>query len=83
MSIKLTLEIEKSVINKAKIYAKVKQKSLSELIETYLKELISEESFSSEKPSFGINKLRGSFKAPKGFNYKKELIGKLTEKYID
>ena len=42
MSIKLTLEIEKSVINKAKIYAKVKQKSLSELIETYLKELISE-----------------------------------------
>lgn len=36
MNSKLTLAIKKSVINQAKLYAKNKGKSLSEIVENYL-----------------------------------------------
>ena len=39
MNTKLTLTIEQSVIEKAKKYAKNKERSLSDLIENYLKSL--------------------------------------------
>lgn len=42
MNTKLTLTIERSVIEKAKKYAKDKERSLSNLIENYLKALTKE-----------------------------------------
>ncbi len=42
MSIKLTLTIEKTVIEKAKDYAKKSGRSLSDLIESYLQRLITD-----------------------------------------
>ena len=43
MNTKLTLTIEQSVIEKAKKYAKNKERSLSDLIENYLKSLTNSE----------------------------------------
>jgi len=51
MNTKLTLSIEKSVIEKAKLYAKKSGRSLSDLIESYLERLIrSSEELAEEVP---------------------------------
>jgi len=82
MNTKLTLTIEQSVIDKAKQYAKGKGQSLSNIIENYLK-VITKEGAKSEKEITPIVKsLRGSFKAPLDFDYKKELTKSLSKKYL-
>jgi len=81
MNTKLTLTIEQSIIEKAKIYAKDKGRSLSDIIENYLKAITTEKE-TSEDISPLISSLRGSFKAPESFDYKKELSKGLSEKYL-
>jgi len=80
MRTKLTLTIEQDVIKVAKIYAKEKGKSLSELIENYLKILTIKMS-SDVKLSPRVKKLKGSIKLPIGFDYKKALAEELSKKY--
>ncbi|MDT0650408.1 DUF6364 family protein [Autumnicola edwardsiae] len=83
MNTKLTLTIEKEVINRAKEYAKEKNRSLSDIIENYLKALTTEEQKKEERKLNPVVKsLRGSFKAPKKLNYKKELRDRLEDKYL-
>ncbi len=81
MNTKLTLTIEQSIIEKAKTYAKGKGRSLSDIIENYLKAITREQNV-IEDVSPVINSLRGSFKAPETFDYKKELSKGLSEKYM-
>ena len=81
MNTKLTLTIEQSIIEKAKAYAKGKGRSLSDIIENYLK-IITKELEVSEEISPLVKSLRGSFKAPENFDYKKELSKELSEKYM-
>ena len=81
MNTKLTLTIEQSVIEKAKSYAKQKGRSLSDIIENYLKAITTEQR-TTEDISPLVNLLRGSFKAPENFDYKKELSKGLSEKYM-
>jgi len=81
MNTKLTLTIEQSIIEKAKSYAKEKGRSLSDIIENYLK-AITREQRAIEDFSPLVNSLRGSFKAPENFDYKKELSQGLSEKYM-
>lgn len=81
MNAKLTLTIEQSVIEKAKAYAKEKERSLSDLIENYLR-TITREQDSSVDLSPLTKSLLGSFKAPENFDYKTELSKGLTEKYL-
>jgi len=81
MNTKLTLTIEQSIIEKAKLYAKDKGRSLSDIIENYLKVITTEQRI-VEDISPLVNSLRGSFKAPKSFDYKKELTKGLSEKYL-
>ncbi len=81
MNTKLTLTIEKSIIERAKIYAKGKGRSLSEIIENYLKAITTEQRI-AEDISPLVNSLRGSFKSPESFDYKKELSKGLSEKYM-
>ncbi len=83
MITKLTLTIEKSVIEKAKKYAKEKERSLSEIIENYLK-AITEDKKEQEEIELTplVKSLKGSFKAPSDFNYKEELAKALSEKYL-
>ena len=81
MNSKLTLTIEQSVIEKAKLYAKKKGRSLSDIVENYLKAVTAEEQ-KDKKTSPIVNSLRGSFKAPESFDYKRELSDALYKKYV-
>lgn len=83
MNTKLTLTIEQSVIEKAKKYARKKERSLSDLIENYLKVLTKDEEPRNENElSPTVKALKGSFKMPKDFDYKKVLTDRLSEKYL-
>jgi Family of unknown function (DUF6364) len=80
MTTKLTLSIDDQVIESAKKYARGKGKSLSGIVENYLK------SISSTKPgareiSPKIKKLMGSIHLPKNFDYKSELGKEMSKKY--
>lgn len=81
MNTKLTLTIEQSVIERAKKYAKEKGRSLSDIIENYLKSITAEQRVSDDMSPL-INSLRGSFKAPESFDYKEELSKELSKKYM-
>jgi len=82
MNTKLTLTIEQKVVSKAKVYAKRKGHSLSDIIENYLK-VVTQDGLKSDIEMTPIVKsLRGSFKAPSDFNYKKELSKSLSKKYM-
>jgi hypothetical protein len=81
MNTKLTLTIEQPVIERAKAYAKEKGRSLSDIIENYLKAITMEQRESDTKITPLVRSLMGSFKAPVDFDYKKELSKRLTEKY--
>ena len=81
MNTKLTLTIEQTVIERAKLYAKGKGRSLSDIIENYLK-AITVEHKNIEVTSPLLSSLRGSFIAPESFDYKKELSKGLSEKYL-
>ena len=83
MSTKLTLTIQQEVIIKAKEYAKNKNRSLSNIIENYLKSLTKESEKDEEiKLTPVVRSLKGSFKMPSDFDYKEELTKKLEEKYL-
>ena len=82
MNTKLTLTIEQSIIEKAKKYANDKGRSLSSIIENYLKIITNEEVVSDIKITPIVKSLKGSFKAPRNFNYKKDLSKRLSEKYL-
>jgi hypothetical protein len=83
MNTKLTLTIEQEIIQRAKEYAKDKNRSLSDIIENYLKILTKEEKDKDLKKLNPIVKsLKGSFKMPNNMDYKKELKNRLEEKYL-
>ena len=79
MTTKLTLTVEKSVIEKAKKYAKGTQRSLSEMVQKYLESLVEESDKSELSPK--IKKLAGSLKLPENFDYDKALDDYYNEKY--
>jgi len=82
MSTKLTLTIEKEIIQKAKEYARENNRSLSKIIENYLKSLTKDDLERSKSDSPIVKSLRGSFKAPEDFDYKTELRKALEEKHL-
>lgn len=83
MNTKLTLTIKMEIIERAKDYAKGKNRSLSDIIENYLKLLTQEEqNFKSKKLNPVVESLKGSFKLPKDMDYKKELENRLEKKYL-
>jgi len=81
MNTKLTLTIEQSIIERAKAYAKEKGRSLSDIIENYLKAITTEKRDSETRITPLVKSLQGSFKAPADFDYKKELAKELIKKY--
>lgn len=83
MNTKLTLTIEKDIIERAKDYAKGKNRSLSDIIENYLKIITKEESSNKkQKLNVTVESLKGSFKMPRDIDYKKELENRLEKKYL-
>jgi len=82
MSTKLTLTIDDSVIEKAKKYAKNKDKSLSSIVENYLKILIKEQSDNQMEITPIVKSLKSTFHAAEAIDYKSALTKKLSEKYL-
>ena len=82
MNTKLTLTIEQTIIEKAKKYANVKGRSLSNIVENYLKAITKEDTIESIELTPIVKSLKGTFKTPKNLDYKKELSKRLTEKYL-
>lgn len=82
MNTKLTLTLEKEVIEQAKKYASQNGISLSEMVENYFKYLTEfkpEEKI--EKLSPRIKKLRGIMKVNSDFDYKKVLDKERSKKH--
>lgn len=82
MNTKLTLTIDNSIIEKAKKYAKKRGRSLSDIVENYLKIITKEEQKSEIEISPITKSLRGSFKATGKYDYKRELSKELSKKYL-
>ncbi len=80
MTTKLTLTLDDAVIHSAKKYAKSKGKSLSHLIENYLKALVDESEEDFHIPA-SILKWKGVIQLPNDFNYKKEISKILADKH--
>lgn len=81
MNTKLTLTIEQEVIDRAKQYAKGENRSLSDIIENYLKVLTDKDTKAETHLHPAVASLKGTFKMPKDFDYKQELERRREEKY--
>lgn len=81
MSTKLTLTVEKDIIERAKIYAKKTGRSLSELIESYLSNIIKENS-SLQEISPKLKKIVGAVNLPSDFDEDLELRSYYEKKHL-
>ncbi|MBA7527410.1 hypothetical protein ES705_19586 [subsurface metagenome] len=80
MDTKLTLNVDKSVIERAKKYAKSHKISLSKLIESYLASLTNRKSQEAEITPL-VESLIGVIELDKDFDYKNGYSDYLMEKY--
>lgn len=84
MDTKLTLKLDKNVIERAKKYAASRNRSLSRIIESYLKSLtIREDSADKEKIEISpfVKSISTGVNIPAGIDHKKEYSNYLTEKH--
>jgi len=80
MDKKLTLSLNKAVIENAKIYAKSNNISLSKLIESYLATLTRKDKIKSEITPL-VKSLSGVIELPEELNEKEDYTEYLMEKY--
>lgn len=82
MDTKLTLKLDKSIIEKAKAYASDQQVSLSKLVENYLNSLTSNPTKTDEIAiSPFVKSLTNGSTIPADYDYKKDYQDYLEEKY--
>jgi len=81
MDTKLTLKLNKGVIEKAKKYASNKKMSLSRIIEAYLQSLTSENENSEFEISPFVQSIATGVEIPADLDYKQEYSDFLMEKY--
>ncbi len=84
MDTKLTLKLDKFVIEQAKKYASSHKRSLSRIIESYLKSLINRDKNNDESDfeiSPFVKSMSTGVNIPTDFDYKSEILNHLTEKY--
>ena len=82
MNTKLTLTIEKEIIEIAKKYAKEHGKSLSELVENYFKLITNDRRIiKPDDLSPRVQRLRGIIKIEEDLDYKQVLTEELLKKY--
>jgi len=82
MNAKLTLNVNKDIANKAKLYARSKGRSLSDLVEDYFKLLTRDMLFTEKEISPKVKNILGSINVPEDFDYKKDLADQLSKKYL-
>jgi hypothetical protein len=80
MTTKLTVTLEKKIIDKAKLYAQKKGKNLSGLIESYLTDIANTEPDQKQNLPKELSKLFGAVKIPAKLDHKKEIRNILKNK---
>ena len=80
MTTKLTLTVEKSVIERAKFYAKSTGRSLSEIIENYLETITRDSNETELSPK--LKKIVGVVNLPKDFDEETELRSAMENKHL-
>jgi hypothetical protein len=75
MKVKLTLTLDESVIERAKIYAKDKGRSLSDIVENYLNAITSFQRTREVDTTPIVSSLKGSFRTAEDFDYRREQEG--------
>ena len=84
MDTKLTIKLDKYVIDKAKDYASSHKRSLSRLIESYLKSLVIQDNAKDNDEiqiSPFVKSMSSGVNIPADLDYKKGYSNYLTEKY--
>jgi len=89
MDTKLTLKLNKNVVNKAKEYAHENNKSLSKMVESYLSILVmkinhevsEEKKYDDIQISPFVKSMSSGVNIPTNLDYKSEYSNYLTEKY--
>lgn len=80
MTSKLTLTVEKSIIERAKSYAKNTGRSLSELIENYLDNITKDSNETELSPK--LKRIVGAVHLPKDFNEETELRNAMENRHL-
>lgn len=84
MDTKLTLKLDKFVIEQAKEYASSHKRSLSRIIESYLRSLINRDKNDDESGieiSPFVKSMSTGVKIPADLDYKSEILNHLVEKH--
>jgi len=84
MDTKLTLKLDKFVIEQAKEYASSQKRSLSRIIESYLKTLINRDNNKNENDieiSPFVKSMSTGINIPADLDYKSEVLNHLEEKH--
>jgi hypothetical protein len=80
METKLTLRLNKRVIDKAKDYAHNHNISLSKIVESYLESITKQKVVATEISTL-VESLSGVIQLDENFNYRKDYSNHLAEKY--
>ena len=87
MNTKLTLSLDKKIIERSKKYAAAHNRSLSDLVEAYLRAITESKSETKSvnvqipEMTDKVRKLRGSFKVPPGLDYKEVIREQIIKKH--
>lgn len=84
MDTKLTLKLDKFVIEQAKEYASSHKRSLSRIIESYLKSLINRDKNDNDSEieiSPFVKSISTGIKIPSDLDYKAEILNHLEDKH--
>ena len=84
MDKKLTLKLDQDVIEKAKSYAKSHNRSLSRIIESYLKSIANDEDSKNKthiELSPFVKSMSTGVKIPSDLDYKSEYLNHMNEKH--
>ena len=80
MKSKLTLNVDKELAREAKVYARSRGRSLSDLVESYFKILTSKETDTQDDLTPKVKSLLGSIKVSQDFDYKTDLSDKILNR---
>lgn len=83
MNTKLTLSLDKSVIEAAKDYAKKSGRSLSQIIETHLRKITYQTGAPEPTMAEDLKALYGCIDLPADFDEKKEIRDIILKKHIN
>jgi hypothetical protein len=81
MDVKLTIKLDKDIIEKTKRQAKKNNQSLSNLVENYFRKIISSSDNLSDEETPIVKDLKGIIKLDKDFDFHKEYADYLIKKF--